>query len=222
MHIEVFTDGSATTKENPGGWASVILIDGEKYTEIYGYMPNSSNNDAELEAAIQGLAATLKIINDKKQLLCFGGADQEQIDRLSSKWNVTLISDSQLILGWADGSYKFKQADKIEKFKQLQFLVKRLNVKTQWVEGHSGNEHNERCDKLANEARVGFIKKKEREQALIAGNTLIGTKKSGTICLWYKGALKIIDLETNIVENYNRDIHGSRGALLEVREEKSR
>lgn len=217
MHIEVYTDGSATTKDKPGGWASVIVIDGTKHAEIAGHMPNASNNDAEMEAAIQGLAAALKYINDDNNKGQFTESTVEPI-----VYNVTLVSDSQLILGWASGRYRFKQQDKITKYNQLKFLVARLGVKTRWVEGHSGDEHNERCDKLANEARIGVNKKKEREEALISGNTLIGTKKSGTICLWYKGALKVVDLETNIIENYDRTIHGSRGAMLEVREEKSR
>lgn len=210
MHIEVYTDGSATTKDKPGGWAYVLVINGNKYAECGGHMANASNNDAEMEAAIQGLAAALKYITDPTNFSDY------------SKAAVTLVSDSQLILGWASGRYRFKQMDKIDKFKQLQFVVGRLGVKTRWVEGHSGDEHNERCDKLANEARIGVNRKKEREEALISGNTLIGTKKSGTICLWYKGALKVVDLETNIIENYDRTIHGARGAMLEVREEKSR
>lgn len=211
MHIEVYTDGSATTKDKPGGWASVLVVDGVKHAEIAGHMANASNNDAEMEAAIQGLAAALKYVKN---------FEESTVGFIESF--VTLVSDSQLILGWSNGSYRFKQMDKLEKYKQLQFLVKRLGVKTRWVEGHSGDEHNERCDKLANEARTGAKKKKDREEALISGNTLIGTKKSGTICLWYKGALKVVDLETNIIENYDRTIHGTRGAMLEVREEKSR
>lgn len=210
MKIEVYTDGSATTKDKPGGWAYVLVVDGSKFAECGGHMAGASNNDAEMEAAIQGLAAALKHIT------------KVSTHHSSEFHDVTLCSDSQLILGWASGVYRFKQQDKIEKYKQLQFLVHRLSAKTQWVEGHSGHEHNERCDKLANEARLGVTRKKDREKALIEGNTLIGTKKSGTLCVWYKNQLKVIDLETNIIENYDRATHGPRGGTLEVREEKSR
>jgi ribonuclease HI len=213
MHIEIYTDGSATVKEKPGGWAYVLIIDGQKYAECAGHMEGASNNDAEMEAAIQGLAAVLKLTVDKVT----GKDEPAAYDR-----KVTLVSDSQLILGWADGTYRFKQQNKIDKYNQLKFLVSRLGAKTRWVEGHSGDEHNERCDKLANEARLGISKQKDREEALATGKTLIGTKKSGTLCVWYKNTLKIIDLETNIVENYSRNIHGSRGGTLEIREEKSR
>lgn len=214
MKVEVFTDGSATTKDRPGGWAYVLVVDGQKHAECGGHMAGASNNDAEMEAAIQGLAAALKWLNEN--LALHVGLDHKSVAE------VTLVSDSQLILGWARGTYRFKQTDKIDKYKQLQFLVARLGVKTRWVQGHSGDEHNERCDKLANEARLGVNRQKDREEAIAAGKTLIGTKKSGTVCIWYKNCLKVIDLESNTIENYDRTIHGPRGGTLEVREEKSR
>jgi len=221
MKIEVYTDGSATTKDKPGGWASVIVIDGVKHSEFSGHMGGASNNDAEMEAAIQGLAAALKHINNHRQMLCAAGADDPQIDRITN-YEVTLCSDSELIIGWTSGRYRFKQLEKIDKYNQLQFLAKRLKVQTRWVKGHSGDEHNERCDKLANEARLGVNRKKDMADAIAAGKTLIGSKKSGTLCVWYKNQLKVIDLETNIVENYERTVHGARGGVLEIREEKSR
>jgi len=199
--IDIYSDGSATTKEKPGGWAWVMVLNGVKHFEGSGHMPNASNNDAELESAIQGLAAVLKHINE---------SIYEPFPE------VTLVSDSQIILGWAGGTYRFKQADKLKKYEQLQFLVRRLNIKTRWVKGHSGDEHNERCDKLAKQARLG--EKKE----IPAGDSRIGTKKTGTVCLFYKDKLKIVDLSTNIVEDYSREIHGPRGGIFEVREEKSR
>ncbi len=213
MHIEVYTDGSATTKEKPGGWAYVLVIDGKKYAECGGHMANASNNDAEMEAAIQGLAAVLKYVNST---VCFGTG------MVNETFEVILCSDSQLILGWVTGRYQFKQASKLDKFKQLKFLTHRLNVQTRWVRGHSGDEHNERCDKLANEARLGVNRKQDREEAKQRGETLIGTKKSGTFCVWYKNCLKIVDFESNTVEDYKRSIHGARGGTLEIREEKSR
>lgn len=213
MNIDVYTDGSATTKEKPGGYGWVMVLDGTKYSEGSGHMPNASNNDAELEAAIQGLAAVLKFVNASVQ----ANMETSQVD-----FEVTLCADSQLILGWASGQYRFKQQDKLEKYGQLQFLAKRLSAKTRWVRGHSGDEHNERCDKLANEARLGVVKKKEKAAAIESGNTLIGTKKTGTLCVWYKNHLKVIDLDTNVIEDYDRTTHGPRGGVLEIREEKSR
>jgi ribonuclease HI len=132
MQIEIYSDGSATTAEKPGGYGWVMVQDGTKISEGSGHMPNASNNDAEMEAAIQGIAAALKHVNALDE-------QRELSDR--GFVGVTLVSDSQLILGWTSGRYRFKQLDKMDKYKQLQFLVKRLNVQTRWVRGHSGDVH---------------------------------------------------------------------------------
>lgn len=211
MKIELYSDGSATVPSKPGGWGYVLVINGNKSEENSGYHPNASNNDMELEAAIQGLTAVLKYVvnNTHPSLNSEDGPE------------VFLCSDSQLVLGWADGSFRFKQESKMEKYRQLQYLVKRLKVKTRWIKGHSGNIFNERCDHLANVARKQLVAKPiDKPKNLV--DTCIGIKRSGVICVWYNDTLKVIDLEANIVENYNRDIHGKRGSALEIRGEKSR
>lgn len=210
MKIEVYTDGSATIATKPGGYGWVMVIDGEKHSEGNGHIEKASNNDAEMEAAIQGLVAAYKFIMDSR----IANAETSQVD-----FETFLVSDSQLILGWASGGYKFKQLDKMEKYHQLKGLVARMGVKTRWVRGHSGDEHNERCDKLANEGRTGV---KKPEKLVNKEDTLIGSKKKGVVCIWYKENLKVIDLDTNIVEDYKREIHGPRGSMLEIREDKAR
>lgn len=210
MKIEVYTDGSATIASKPGGYGYVVVIDGTKHSEGNGHMDKASNNDAEMEAAIQGLVAAYKFICTLP----------DHTEPYYPK--VFLVSDSQLILGWASGGYKFKQVAKMEKFHQLRALVAKMKVQTRWVRGHSGDEHNERCDKLANEGRTGIEKKQKKEIALANGDSLIGTKKTGVICVWYKTCLKVIDLDQNITEDYKREIHGPRGSMLEIREDKTR
>jgi ribonuclease HI len=211
MKIEAYTDGSATTANKPGGWAYVLVIDDVKYSEGSGHVENATNNDMELEAAIQGLGSALKWLND------FGGrlTTLEELANVS----VTLCSDSQLVLGWASGRYRFKQEGKTDKYKQLRYVMDRLGAKTQWVKGHNGNIHNERCDKLANNARKNI---KDVDKPRTLEDTKIGTKKDGVVCLWHGSVLKIVDLSNNIVENYNRDIHGKRGSMIEIREDKTR
>lgn len=212
MKIEVYSDGSATVATKPGGYGWVIVIDGQKVSEGNGYMDLASNNDAELEAAIQGLAQVLKMrINNEIPI----GAHE-----------IYLVSDSQIVLGWVDGTYRFKQRSKIQKYQQLMHVCQKLNVKTRWVQGHSGDEHNERCDRLANLGRHGMApdqslpSKNQKKKAAIkeakAKNT-IGIKKKGTISLWYKGVLKIVDLELNIVEDHDETKHGKRDSHLEIK-----
>lgn len=216
MKIELYSDGSATTEDKPGGYGWVMVVDGKKHSEGNGYMPSASNNDAEIAAAIHGLAAVLKFLSSPEVISA--ATIPAEPGQAVSMPEVYLVSDSKLVLGWADGSYRFKQLAKIDKCHKLRELMRRLNAKTRHVYGHTGDEHNERCDQLANAAR----KQQEVEEARINGETLIGTKKTGVICVWYKGTLKIVDLEKLVCEDYNRDAHGVRGSMLEIREEKSR
>lgn len=207
MKIEIYGDGSATVATKPGGYGYVICFDGVKITEGNGYMDKASNNDAELESCIQGLAMVLKMRIEGKIPI--------------GEHEIYLVSDSQIVLGWVDGTYRFKQRDKMYKYEQLQYLVKKMNVKTRWVKGHSGDEHNERCDKLANLARKQLekddAKQEQKKQTKPVSQSKIGKKKPGTFCIWYKGKLKIVDFEKNIVEDYDNTIHGKRESRLETR-----
>lgn len=196
MKIEIYADGSATVATKPGGFGWVLVLDGIKHSEGFGHLELATNNDAELQAAIEGLIAVFKLISSQKL----------------QKPEVTLVSDSQIILNWASGTHRFKQTNKIKKYQALRALVDKMSVKTRWVEGHSGDEHNERCDKLANMGR----KKQEKEEE-IKGISKIGIKKDGVFSIWYKGILKIIDLSANIVEDHNKTLHGKRESKMEVK-----
>ena len=209
MKIEVYSDGSAQTKDKPGGWASVILVDGVVHEELSGHLELATNNDAELIAAIQGLDYVSTYISK------LPGSFPTEIEE------VTLLSDSEIILNWANGTYRFKQVDKMPLYDSLRKLVKRFNVKTKWVRGHSGNVHNERCDKLANLARKGILQEKI-DKSSKKSDTKIGIKKTGVVSLWYAGKLKLIDFENGVIEDYNRELHGKRGSVIEIREDKIR
>jgi len=206
MNIDVYSDGSATTSDKAGGWAFVVLIDGKFHHEHSGYLESATNNDAELVGALNGLEYVLNYS------CTFQGSFPVEME-------VTLISDSEIVLNWTNGTYKFKQIDKLPLYEQLCRLVKKLNVKTKWVKGHSGDIWNSRCDKLANNARKGI---KDLDKSPQNGDTRIGVKKTGVVTLWFHDQLKVIDLENNIVENYDRELHGKRGSIMEIREEKSR
>lgn len=201
--IEVYTDGSATSADKPGGWAFRVVGNGTPIFENSGHMDKASNNDAELEAAIQGLEYLKK--------------KYEVAQRDPKLEEIYLVSDSQLVLGWASGRFRVKQTEKVERVKNLRSLMVSLGVKPKWVRGHAGNAHNIRCDKMARKARLGDTVRTTPEQK----PTIIGTKQRGTMSMWYKDALKIIDLEQNIVEDYDPSIHGQRSSRMELQSEKS-
>lgn len=207
MNIQVYSDGSAQTSATAGGWGSVIIIDGTLHKELSGHLEFATNNDAELIAAIQGLDYVLNLL-------------ATDLSSFPQENEVTLISDSEIVLNWANGKYRFKQIDKMPLYDHLRRLVKKMNVKTQWCRGHSGNVWNERCDKLANLARKNLQENIDKTKPIV--DTRIGLKKNGVRCLWYDDQLKVIDFEEGIIETYNRDAHGKRGSMIEIRKERNK
>lgn len=225
MKLEVFTDGSATIATLPGGYGWTLIVDGNKHSEGNGYLEKATNNDAELEAAINGLAAVYKFVIDQKK------------SGNNGPFEVYLCSDSQIVLFWADGSHRFKQVQKIPRYNVLRELVKRLDAKCRWVQGHSGHEHNERADLLANLGRLQLPpheklpkttrkNKKKREKlktkldafkAAQQSPQPIGKKIDNVFNIWFNGVLKIVDLENNVCEDFDENIHGRRTSVMEYK-----
>ena len=134
--VEVWSDGSATTAENPGGWAFVVIVDGAKVHEASGGLQSCTNNVAELTAALEGLKyATANYPQDE----------------------ITLISDSMLVLNYTIGKWQCKKLHLAMLHAGLRKLHSSFNIGTKWVRGHTGVEHNERCDELAKAERAKLM-----------------------------------------------------------------
>ena len=134
MLVEVYSDGSGTSFGNAGGWAFVVVVDGVKVHEDSGSEANATNNTMELTAALKGL----EYVHSQTQYI---SAD------------VVLISDSQLVLGFATGKWNCKKQHLALLAAKLNTVFKMLHVKDKWVKGHSGDVFYERCDILAGAAR---------------------------------------------------------------------
>lgn len=135
MNIEIYSDGSSNTVEGSGGWSYRILVDGDIHAEDSGYVDKYTNNESELRGAIEGLKRVRRDFPLNEELKC------------------TLFSDSRLVLGYANGSYACRAEHLLPLYIELRELFTYLNLNTTWIKGHSGNEHNEACDRLAKSAR---------------------------------------------------------------------
>lgn len=134
--VTIYTDGACSGNPGKGGWGS-ILIYGDAVKEISGGEDNTTNNRMELKAVIEALKA------------------------LKSPCDVEIYSDSAYVVNaftqkWIDNWIKnnWKTADKksvknVDLWQELLVLIKTHNVTFKKVKGHSDNELNERCDKLA-------------------------------------------------------------------------
>ena len=136
--VEIFTDGACRGNPGPGGWAALLRSQGiEKM--LSGAEPETTNNQMELMAAIQGL---------------------EALKRTSS---VALTTDSQYVRqgitqwihSWKRNGWKTSQKQPVknkELWQRLDAAVESHDVQWHWVKGHSGHEENERVDQAANDA----------------------------------------------------------------------
>lgn len=150
MKIEIYTDGACSkngSKDAIGGWAWVLLEDGERKFQDSGRYEGATNNIVELLAIIEAL----KFVKDTIKPGLFS--------------QITIYSDSsycikgitEWIHNWRkNGFWRDKQKTQELKNRELWMELDKLdfhfNIEWKWVKGHAGNEWNEYVDKLAKEA----------------------------------------------------------------------
>lgn len=145
-HVELHTDGACSGNPGPGGWAYVLKhgATGKERVDS-GAEPDTTNNRMELRAVIEGLSV------------------------LTRPSMVDLYSDSKYVLDglktWIHNWKKrgWKTADKKpvknqELWMQLDELSSRHEIRFHWIKGHNEHPENERCDRLAVEAREALVR----------------------------------------------------------------
>ena len=134
--IIIYTDGACRGNPGPGGWGALIKFDIVQ-KEIFGGQNNTTNNQMELSAAIEGLST------------------------LKEPCNVELFTDSRYVMdgitqwiqNWKKNNWKTsskKEVKNKELWQKLDQLMTYHQVKWRWVKGHSGDPGNEVADLLAN------------------------------------------------------------------------
>ncbi len=128
--VKMYTDGSCSGNPGPGGWG-VVLTAKNKQKQLSGYLPQTTNNEAELYAVLQGLRA------------------------IKASCNVKVYTDSQNAIGWLSGRYKCKKPHLVQIRNQIweTILDKNISVSYVKVKGHSGDPLNDLADALATSAR---------------------------------------------------------------------
>ncbi len=140
----IWTDGACRGNPGPGGWAAIVVADGDAAPrELSGGEPHTTNNRMEYTAAIEGLRAL-----PPSSRVCIVTDSRLMMDSMT-KW----------ISGWKKRGWKTAGGDPVKN----QDLVKALDaeiarhaeVRWHWVRGHeTGAEHahkalNDRADTLA-------------------------------------------------------------------------
>ena len=139
MQITIYTDGACDihADNQPGGWAAILQAVDEsgklvKETVVSGGAESTTNNQMELTAVIEGLKA------------------------LRRQSAVTIVSDSRYVIDIARGAKKVGKNRSL--WKAYFEIAGQHMIDWKYVAGHSGNELNERCDRLAVAERRRFTK----------------------------------------------------------------
>ena len=134
--VIIYTDGACRGNPGPGGWGALIRFDSVE-KEIFGGQANTTNNQMELSAAIEGLSI------------------------LTEPCNVELFTDSKYVMdgitqwiqNWKKNNWRTaakKDVKNKELWQKLDQLIAQHQVQWRWVKGHSGDAGNEAADLLAN------------------------------------------------------------------------
>jgi len=138
LQVDLFTDG-ACGANGSGGWAYILCASAGTVKDS-GYIALTTNNRAELLAAIKGLeslpsdASTVTVVTDSAYL-----ADG------ANKW----------IHGWVKNGWRRKEGRQWaplkndDLWKRLYEQLLTLNVTFERVKGHAGHPENEECDRMA-------------------------------------------------------------------------
>ena len=136
--IKIFTDGACRGNPGPGGYGSIIRVQG-KDKELRGSAKNTTNNIMELTAAV----VALKQLKEPSEVELT--SDSQYLVKGMTEWIKGWIRK-----GWVTASKQpVKNKDIWVELNQLNNTHK---ITWLWVRGHTGHAENERCDQLANMA----------------------------------------------------------------------
>ena len=136
--IKIYTDGSCIENPGKGGWAAIILNNGNKI-EIKGNKENATNNQMELLAPIQALKKIPK--GSKVQIF----TDSKYVKSGITEW----------IHNWKKNGWKTAGKQEVknkELWLELDLLNNEFEISWNWVKAHSTDELNNEVDSLAKSA----------------------------------------------------------------------
>ena len=141
--VLIYTDGACTGNPGPGGYAALVVRDGE-CTEIAAGFARTTNNRMEILAVIMGLEA----LGEKRGPVTVISDSQYVVNAISKGWAKRWQAN-----GWMRNAKE--AAVNPDLWTRLLALCAQHDVEFQWVRGHAGHPENERCDFLSTRAARG-------------------------------------------------------------------
>ena len=138
--VKLYTDGACSGNPGPGGYGAILIYNNVE-KEISGSEANTTNNKMEIMAVLKGL----EMLKEPCKVIVYS----------DSAYVVNAI-DKGWVYSWKKNNWKKadkKEVKNIELWEELLKLMEIHEVSFVKVKGHSDNEYNNRCDKLAVKAR---------------------------------------------------------------------
>lgn len=132
----VFTDGAANPNPGPGGYGAVYVESGEIRGEAYGSEPHTTNNRMELMALRAGIE--LVAVGTK----CTIYTDSQLCVNTFNTW-----AKAWKARGWKRKDGEIKNLELVREIYEI--LLKRPEIRLEWIAAHSGFRWNEYADALA-------------------------------------------------------------------------
>jgi ribonuclease HI len=147
--VEIFTDGACRGNPGPGGWG-VVLRAGDREKHLKGSEAHTTNNQMELQAAIEGL----KALKNVRQVMIT--TDSQYVRNGITQW----------VHNWQKNGWKTRDKKPVKNADRWQVLLalsKQFEIEWHWVRGHTGHPENELADSLANQAIDEMLRNPEMD-----------------------------------------------------------
>ena len=145
--LRIYTDGGCSGNPGPGGWAYVMVqqtFQGEQViAKDKGSEKDTTNNRMELTAVIMALRALKTMTNVPRQAAVL--TDSQYVQKGITDW----------IRNWKRNAWRTADKKPVKNqdlWMELDSLANEFPLKWEWVKGHAGNEYNEMCDAMTQEA----------------------------------------------------------------------
>jgi ribonuclease HI len=150
--LRIYTDGGCSGNPGPGGWAYVITDGNAGSTGIlaekWGAEPKTTNNRMELSAVIAALEALPGLALSPEKITVI--TDSQYVQKGITQW----------IQSWKRNNWRTSDKKPVKNrdlWQRLDELSTRFPLSWAWVKGHAGNELNERCDQMTQEAIASLL-----------------------------------------------------------------
>jgi len=145
--FKIYTDGGCSGNPGPGGWAYVMVQQTFQGTQVVakekGSEKDTTNNRMELTAVIMALRALKTMTGVPRQAALL--TDSQYVQKGITEW----------IRNWKRNAWRTADKKPVKNqdlWMELDSLASEFPIQWEWVKGHAGNEYNEMCDAMTQDA----------------------------------------------------------------------